>query len=619
MKKTSFLPTLSLHKTLGGLDLFCIATGAMISSGIFILPGVAFKEIGPAVFLSYGIAGLAAMIGSFAVIELSTAMPKAGGTYYFIERSLGPGVGTISGILSWLALILKSSFAAYGLGAVMNQMFGWNLVFTASATVILFLFVNIIGTKEAAVMEILMVMGLLFIMFGYAGGALPYIQPERFKPFFFEGNSVQKLFSVAALVFVSYGGLLKVSSVSEEVKVPRRSIPAGMITSIALVTVLYMIILIVTTGVMPPDKFAASLTPLADVARNYYGITGYVLITIAALLAFITTVNAGIMAASRYPIAMGRDELLPGFLARTAGKNNTPLTALAATGILMLAVLQIPLELLVKAASAVIMASYVLINLAVIVLRESRIQNYRPTFRSPWYPYLQIVCIIGFSALIANMGMEVIEICIGIIIIALVIFLLCGRKARREYAVLHLVERITNRQITDHRLEGELREVIRHRDEIIKDDFDRIVENAQTAIYDKSVSLSEFFDKVSRDFAEVLQMPPQDIMDMLLEREQESSTVLADGVALPHLIVPGKEKFHLFIIKNREGVIFEDDETPVKAVFVLAGSRDQRNLHLRALAALAQIVSDSEFEKNWEKLNTTEQLRDAILLGSRKR
>ncbi len=619
MDKKQILSKLHLNKTLGGFDLFCIATGAMISSGIFILPGLAFKEIGPAVFLSYGIAGLAAMFGSLAVIELSTAMPKAGGTYYFIERSLGPGVGTVSGILSWLALILKSSFAAYGLGAVFQEMFGWDLVLTASATTVFFLIVNLIGTKEAAVLENLMVIGLLLIMFGYVACAVPHAQPARMRPFFYEGNSIQMLFSVAALVFVSFGGLLKVSSVSEEVKVPRRSIPAGLLTSIAVVTVLYMLVLVATTVILPAEEFSKSLTPLADAAKQYYGTWGYVLVTVAALLAFITTVNAGVMAASRYPIAMGRDELLPKVLARTSGKNNTPVIAVAVTGALMLIALQIPLEMLVKAASAVIMASYVLINIAVIVLRESHIQNYRPTFRSPWYPYLQIGCIIGFTALIVNMGGEVIELCLGIVLVALLVFFFCGRKVRREYAVLHLVERITSRQLTDHHLEGELREVIRHRDEIEGDDFDAVVEKAQVAIYDSELSLKELLDKAATELAPVLQMEQSEILSLLLEREQESSTVLAPGVALPHLVVPGTGKFHLLIVKSSKGVQFEEDDEKVNAIFVLAGSRDRRNLHLRSLAALAQIISDHAFETNWRKLNTPEQLRDAILLGTRRR
>ena len=105
-------------KGLGFVDVFCIASGAMISSGIFVLPGLAYSLIGPAMVISYLIAGLLALIGVLSVIELATAMPKAGGDYYFLTRSLGPLVGTVSGLLSWFALSLKTAFAIFGLAEV---------------------------------------------------------------------------------------------------------------------------------------------------------------------------------------------------------------------------------------------------------------------------------------------------------------------------------------------------------------------------------------------------------------------------------------------------------------------------------------------------------------------
>ena len=109
---------MELEKGLNFYDVFSIATGAMISAGIFILPGLAFARAGPAVFISYFLAGILALIGIFSVIELSTAIPKAGGDYYYINRSLGPFIGTISGFLSWFALSLKSSFAILGISEI---------------------------------------------------------------------------------------------------------------------------------------------------------------------------------------------------------------------------------------------------------------------------------------------------------------------------------------------------------------------------------------------------------------------------------------------------------------------------------------------------------------------
>ncbi|MCK5201756.1 MAG: amino acid permease, partial [Spirochaetales bacterium] len=103
-----------MERKLNFLDVFSIASGAMISSGIFVLPAIAYSHTGSSLFISYLIGGVIALIGILSIAELSSAMPKAGGDYFFISRSFGPLLGTINGFLSWFALSLKSAFAIYG-------------------------------------------------------------------------------------------------------------------------------------------------------------------------------------------------------------------------------------------------------------------------------------------------------------------------------------------------------------------------------------------------------------------------------------------------------------------------------------------------------------------------
>ena len=146
-----------LLKTLGLLDIFCIATGAMISSGIFILPGVAFEKMGPAMILGYLLAGIFACLGSLATIELATAMPLAGGIYYYTERSLGPLAGTISGLLNWAAIALKSSFAIFGMAELLHQLWGIPRIPSGITMTVFFLLVNLIGTNAAAWAQDIMV------------------------------------------------------------------------------------------------------------------------------------------------------------------------------------------------------------------------------------------------------------------------------------------------------------------------------------------------------------------------------------------------------------------------------------------------------------------------------
>ena len=609
----------SLIKSLGLVDVFCISSGAMISSGIFILPGIAFAQIGPAVFLSYLLAGICALVGALATIELATAMPLAGGIYFYTGRSMGPLAGTVSGLLNWSAIALKSSFAIFGMSEVLHQFFNFEPVLCGIILTLLFLLVNLIGTREAAIAQIIMVLLLFAAMGAYVVLGFPELKPSRFSPLFIPGKDYSYLFAEAAFVFVSFGGLLDVASVSEEVRNPKRNLPLGMISAIVAVAFIYVLTLIVTVGVLEPGKLAGSLTPLADAARQYYGTPGFAVITFGAMMAFVTTANAGVMAAARFPYAMGRDALIPGFFSNTYGKRKMPLPALLITGAVMVAAQLLPLEQLVSVASTVIMLSFILTNASVIILRESNIQNYRPSFRVPFYPWTPILSMGLFGVLIMELGLGAVQISLGIIILGLILYFIFGRKVNLEYALEHLIRRITRNRMPRHGLERELREIIRARDEIVSDDFDHGVENAPIIVYDKA----DNFDALAREICRTsdhLASQSGILADLLIRREETSSTVLTPYVAIPHLMIDGKNIFELIIVKATHGVQFPGNAAPqVKAIFFLFGTSDQRNLHLKSLAAIAQIIQSPTFEKRWEKADTPEKIRDLLLLAKRNR
>ena len=158
----------SLRKELGLLDIFCIASGAMISSGLFILPGLAFAKTGPAVLISYAIASLLVMPAMLSKAELSTAMPKAGGAYFFIDRSMGPMMGTIGGFAAWFSLAFKSAFALVGIGVfaiLLNPGFTiMQIKLIAILFCVLFTIINIRGVKHTGKTQIILVMGLLVLL-----------------------------------------------------------------------------------------------------------------------------------------------------------------------------------------------------------------------------------------------------------------------------------------------------------------------------------------------------------------------------------------------------------------------------------------------------------------------
>ena len=192
-------------------------------------------------------------------------------------------------------------------------------------------------------------------------------------------------------------------------------------------------------------------------------------------------------------------------------------------------------------------------------------------------------------------------------------------RATREYALLHLIERITAKELTTHSLENELREIIRERDEIVKDRFDDIIERVTVLDIERSIQLEEFFRRIADAMSLRLGIGADELFGLLVEREKQSSTVLRPDLAIPHIVIPGQHTFDILLARCREGIFFSEKEPKVRAVFVIVGTKDERNFHLYTLAAIAQIVHDPNFEAKWNGAKTKEALRDIILLGERRR
>ena len=608
---------MKLRRKLNLMDVFSIATGAMISSGIFILPGLAYAQAGAGVVASYFLAGLLALCGMLSQAELVSAMPKAGGTYFFVVRSMGPSVGTVNGLITWFSVSLKGAFALIGMATFTSLIIDINISLIALLFCLFFIILNLIGIKEAGKVQVVLVGGLLTLLLIYVVLGLPEVKVRHFEPFAPKG--IGAILSTAGFVFISYGGLLKVSSIAEEVRNPGKTIPLGMILSLLATSIFYTFAVFVTTGVLG-DNLANSLTPISDGAAVFIGRWGRIALSVSALLAFASTANAGIMAASRYPLALSRDGLLPEFFGRINERFKTPHNSILLTGAFMIVTLFLKLKILAEMASVVLILTYIFSCLSVIILKESRLQNYQPSFRSPLYPWVQIGGILGYGLLMFKMGKESLLISFIFIASAFFIYWFYGRiRATREYALLHLIERITAKELTTRSLEAELREIIRERDEIIKDRFDNLVERCVVLDIENSMSLEEFFGLVAEAMSDRLNVEPSLLFKLLMDRERESSTLLSQGLAIPHIVIEGEHTFDILIARCREGIIFPNSEHRVHTVFVLIGTRDERNFHLHALAAIAQIVQDPHFEEKWMKAGDEEDLRDIILLGKRKR
>ena len=609
---------MGLQRRLSLLHVFCIASGAMISSGLFILPGMAYAKVGPGVIVCYFLAGLLSLPGMLSIAEMSTALPKAGADCYTVIRSMGPGVGTVAGLLSWFSLAMKSAFALIGMSVFTVAIVNLDVHLIAVLCCLVFVAINMLGIKEAGATQVFMAAGLFAIMLVYVAVGLPQVSIGRFEPFMPKG--LRAIFSVTGYVFISYAGLLKIASVAEEIRNPARNIPLGMIVSLLVVSVFYTFMICVTVGVLEPASLSGSLTPISDGAEMFMGRPGRIALTIAAILAFLTTANAGIMTAARSLVPLSRDRLFPPVFGRINARFGTPQNALLLTGGFMVLSLFLKLDLLVEAASIVLILTNVLACLSVIILRESRLQNYRPRFRAPLYPWLQIAGMFAFGFILLEMGEEAYVITALLVTAGFCVYWFYGRKrVRMESALLHLVERITDRRLVTGMLEEELKSVIRERDEIALDRFDAIVENCPILDLDGPMQLNAFLKLTAEGLSERTGVATNALQEALGRREKESSTALNPDLAIPHVVIEGNGIFELLLARSRQGISFSDKDSRVHAVFVLIGTKDERNFHLCALAAVAQIVRDPEFMRRWMSARNEQALRDVVLLGERVR
>jgi len=470
----------------------------------------------------------------------------------------------------------------------------------------------------AAKFEVIIVVILLLIMGVYIFAGITRVDINRFKDFSTDG--ISSIILTAGFVFVSFGGLLKVASLSGEVENPKRSIPLGVISAILVVTAIYAFLLIVLVGTSEPSELIKSLTPVADSAQDFMGQFGYYLILLAAMLAFVSTANAGVMSASRYPVALSNDNLLPTFFQKVSERFKTPVMAILVTGMIIFLSLLLKLDTLVKIASSIIIFSYILTNVAVIIIRESGIQNYKPSFKVPFYPWTQIVSIILFILMLLEVGIAAMETVAIIVILSTLIYFFYGKKRyNKEYALLYLVERILNKKITSNDLEQELKEILHSRDNIKADRFHNLVMNSVVFDLEEEMDYKALFQKISDKWNNELNIKNQKLMDLLEEREKESSTALSSFLAIPHIIINGEKLFKMLIIRNKRGVYFNDKNDAVKAIFILIGSKDERQFHLQALSAIAQITQNEKFEQLWMAAKNKENLKDICLLSDRKR
>ncbi|WP_426088249.1 amino acid permease [Janthinobacterium sp. PSPC1-1] len=402
-----------LAKVLGPFDLVLMGIGAIVGTGIFVLTGTGALTAGPALSLSFVVAAVACCFAALCYAEFASTVPVAGSIYTYSYATLGElaawmigwdllleyGLAAAAVSVGWSGYF-QSLLAGFGIAlptaltAAPGALPGVTTFINLPALVIMLLLTAMLGwgVRESARLNNIMVaikvgVVLLFIIFGAR-----HVQPANWQPYMPFGY--HGMLSAAALVFFAFIGFDAVTSAAEEVKKPSRDLPIGIIGSLAVCAVLYVVVSAIMTGIVPYQKFLGVDHPVS-LALQYAGenwIAGFV--DLGAILGMTTVILVMAFGQTRIIFAMSRDGLLPKRLSTVHPRFHTPFFATWLVGIVFgLIAAVIPLNILAELINIGTLAAFTMVSIAVVVLRKKRPDLPR-AFRCPGVPYVPALAVI---------------------------------------------------------------------------------------------------------------------------------------------------------------------------------------------------------------------------------
>jgi len=394
-----------LQKVLGPMDLVLMGIGAIVGTGIFVLTGTGALTAGPALTISFVVAALACGFAALCYAEFASTVPVAGSIYTYSYATLGEvvawmigwdlmleyGLATSAVSVAWSGYF-QSLIAGIGihlptaLTAAPGAIPGTATVFNLPAFTIMILLTAMLGwgvRESARVNNIMVIIKIGVVLLFIAVGA-GHVKPANWQPFMPFGAS--GVMSAAALVFFAFIGFDAVTSAAEEVKRPERDLPIGIIGSLAVCTILYVIVAGIMTGIVPYQQFLGVDHPVS-LALQYAGenwFAGWV--SLGAILGMTTVILVMAYGQTRIIFAMSRDGLLPKKLSQVHPKYHTPFFATWMVGLIFgfIAAL-VPLNVLAELVNMGTLAAFCLVSIAVIIMRKKRPDLHR-AFRCPGVP-----------------------------------------------------------------------------------------------------------------------------------------------------------------------------------------------------------------------------------------
>lgn len=359
-----------LKRELGLLDAVGIGLGAVIGAGIFVVTGVAAGVAGPAFLVSMIIAGLAAIFNGLSSAQLASVYSKSGGTYEYGYQLLSPIAGFSAGWMFLVSKLAAGGVVALGFGFYLSQLLPVISPNIAAGSAVAFLtFANYFGIKRAGTVNLIIVSITLISLLFFIVAGIPSVDKTNLTPFAPMGFS--GIAEAAALLFFAFTGYARITTLGEEVREPKKTIPKAVIITLTLSIFLYSAVALVAVGNVDYIKLSSTSSPLVLTAAKF-NIPGAVLfVGVGAATAMLGVLLSQILGISRMMFAMSRKNDLPAVLSKVHSTYNVPHVGILLSGavIILLSIFG-TIQFIVSAASFTILVYYSITNVAAIRLSK---------------------------------------------------------------------------------------------------------------------------------------------------------------------------------------------------------------------------------------------------------
>ncbi|PCC36516.1 amino acid permease [Glutamicibacter sp. BW77] len=452
-----------LRRTLGMWQLTMISVGATMGTGILVILGAAVPIAGPAIWISFVIAGVTALLSAVSYAEMAGMVPVSGSSYSYSYATMGEGIAWICGWCLVLEYAVSVAAVAVGAGEYVNQTLrtfnmelpvslaggpaeGGVVNLPALIVVVLATLLLVRGARESAIVNTVVVIIKAGILIFFSIVAFSAFNAGNFEPLLPMGAA--GVTAAASSVFFSYIGFDAASTAGEEAINPKRDLPRAIMLSMLIVTITYVLVAVSAIGAREWTWFEGTEAALVQIVGELTGQPMFVLIfALASVLAIASVVLTVLYGQTRILMSMSRDGLVPAVFGKVSKRTGTPVAGTLITGIVVAITAGfIPLGALADATSIGTLFAFALVGISVMYLRKRQPQAPR-TFRVPLYPITPILGIFACLFLMSQLGWHTWVVFLIWMLVGIAIYLGYGRRrsrlgqlSKQDYIASHVGE-----------------------------------------------------------------------------------------------------------------------------------------------------------------------------------